>query len=346
MKRRMFAILIPLVAFAPLATAQTRSYDLHSGQWIETRTPTTAPSTQPIANATLDRAEQLLSSPDFGAALPILLDWEKANKKAPDRDRCIYLFSNYFYQQDDYFKSFFYCDELMDEYPDSRLFAAALQHQYDIAHQCLNGYKKVFLGLRIVGTGDEGVEMMFRIQTRSPGSPLAEKALLETADYWFNTRQYDVATEAYHAYLTSYPKSPFMPRIRLRSAFASLAQFSGVKFDVTKLIDARAQLQDIQSKYPELAREENVADVIARIDAAFCQKLLVLGSFYERTHAPKAAVYEYRFLIQTYPKSPEAADARSRLAAMPPSVLDDPAPAFAASYAPSVETEPVQVHTN
>ena len=115
------------------------------------------------------RREQLLAQHEPKAAKKILLAWEKGHKKSPVRDRCILLLADVFYQQDDHTKAFFYCDELLDEYPESKLYPAALQKQFDIAYQYMNGYKDKFLGMRILDMGSEAVEMMWRIQQRSPG---------------------------------------------------------------------------------------------------------------------------------------------------------------------------------
>ena len=218
----------------------------------------------------LDQAEVLLKQQDPKAAKKILLAWEKDHKKSPSRDRCIFLLADVFYQQDDRFKSFFYCDELMDEYPESKLFQAALQWQFDIANAYLKGYKDTFLGMRIVDEGAEAVEMMWRIQQRAPGSPLAELGLLYTADYYFNDQDYDLAEDAYNFYIHSYPNSGRVPQVKLRAAFSSLAQFRGVKFDASNIIDARTQLVVIQKEYPEMAVEENIQTVIDQIDMRVC----------------------------------------------------------------------------
>ena len=50
-----------------------------------------------------------------------------------------------------------------------------------------------FLGLAILDESDAGVAMMFRIQQRSPGSPLAERALLKTANYYFDNQDFDLS---------------------------------------------------------------------------------------------------------------------------------------------------------
>jgi outer membrane assembly lipoprotein YfiO len=326
------ALCLPLAGIARGADNQTWEY--REGRWIEIPRPMVA---QVVDDPVIDQAEQLLVQHDHHTAKKILLKWEKTHKHSPVRDRCIFLLSEVYFQQDDRLDSFFYCDELMDEYPESKLFQAALQRQYDIADAYLGGYKDRFLFMRILDRGSEAIQMMWRIQQRSPGSPQAEHAMLRTADYYFSDREYDLAEDTYNAYAHSYPGSDEIPRVKLRAAFSSLAQFRGVKFEATSIIDARAQLLDIQKKYPDLAVEENVQTVIDQIDSAFCKKLLDQAEFYERTHEMRGAVYMYRFLAQTYPESPEADEATRRLTHFKVSLLAEAPPPWAAGFAPSTE---------
>jgi outer membrane protein assembly factor BamD (BamD/ComL family) len=316
------------------AAPEPRAWELRDGQWVDVARPA---DTRPVDEPELDHAEQLLNQGDYHNAKNVLIAWEKVNKKNPSRDRCIFLFSDLFFQTDDRIKSFFYCDELMDEYPESNLFQAALARQFKIADDYLGGYKDMFLFMRIISRGSEGVQMMWRIQQRAPGSTFAERALLRTADYYYGSQEYDLAEDVYNFYIKSYPSSPEIPIVRLHAAFSSLAQFRGVKFEATSIIDARTQLLDIQRDYPELAAEYNVATVIDQIDSAFANKLLDQAEFYDRTHVPRGAIYLYRFLAQTYPESPEAATARRRLAEFTPSELVESPPPPASGYAPATE---------
>jgi outer membrane assembly lipoprotein YfiO len=310
------------------------TWEFHGGYWVDVH-PDGPP--QHIYEPVLDEAEALLARGQYKPAKKMLLAWEKTHKKSPVRDRCILLLADVFYQADDRIKSFYYCDELMDEYPSSPLFGQALQKQFNIADAFLNGYRRVFLWFRFLDASEEGIEMMYRIQERAPGSPLAEKALLHTADYYYNDQDYDLAFDCYTSYVQRYPRSERIPRVKLRAAFSCLAQFRGVKFDATSLIDARAQLIDIEKAYPDMAQEENLPSVVDQIDSAFAKKILEMARFYERTHEPKGAVYQYRFLCETYPDSPEAAQARARLSELPETVLVEAGPPPAPGYAPATQ---------
>jgi outer membrane protein assembly factor BamD (BamD/ComL family) len=115
--------------------------------------------------------------------------------------------------------------------------------------------------------------------------------------------------------------------VKLRQAFANYAQFRGLRFDATPLVDARAQLNEIVAQYPELAQEEGLPAVLERIDRTFAEKLYVTADFYRRTHEPRAAAYTYRYLIDAYPNTPEAQKAQQALARFPASAREEPSPA-------------------
>lgn len=311
-------------AIAP-STAPTQT-------WTRTGPGAWAPSTQPTAttqrvdNPTLDRVDRLLAARRHKPARKLVLGWLRKNRRAPDRDRGVFLLAEAYYQYGDRVRAFYHLDELLDLHPESRLFYPAMEKQYEIADRFLRGYKRRLLGVPILGGQEEGIDMLFRIQERAPGSPLAERALLRTADFYYHRGDYDLAADAYAAYARGYPRSPVIPRVKLRQAFASLAQFRGRYYDVTPLIDARAQLESIHAAYPELAAEEGVAGVLARIDRSMADKMFWTADFYRRTKEPRAAVYTYRYLINRYPTSPEAGRARRQLERMPQWALADPAP--------------------
>jgi len=83
------------------------------------------------------------------------------------------------------------------------------------------------------------------------------------------------------------PASPEIPRVKLRAAFSSLAQFRGIKIEATSIIDARSQLMEIQKTYPDLQSKKTCKTVLDQIDSAFAKKLLDQGEFYERTTNPR-----------------------------------------------------------
>jgi outer membrane assembly lipoprotein YfiO len=316
-------VVIVIGLIATLARADVPSWELKTGGGWHL---TTAPATQPIHDETLDRAEQMMQHGQVGPSKKIVVNWIKNHNGSPIRDRGVYLLGECNYLMGNRTLAFYNFDELLDQYPDSRYFYPALQRQYDIADAYLRGYKNRFLGLPILGAEIEATEMLYRIQQRSPGSPLAEKALLRVADYYYSNGDFDMASDAYAAYIRGYPRSPHIARVRLRQAFSALAQFRGTKYDATPIIDARQQLQDLSAAYPQLAEEENIPAIVVRIDKALARKLLEVGDFYRRTSKPSAAVYYYRYLMGAYPDFREAQIAQRRMSQLPQWAQDQPYP--------------------
>jgi outer membrane assembly lipoprotein YfiO len=307
-------LLLGLGAGVPmLLGAEAQSWEFRNGRWEQV----SAQVAQATPDPALDQIEQLISVNQPNAARKLALQWLKTNKSSPNRDRALFLLAEAYFRLGDRIWSFYQYDELLDNYAESRLYYPALQRQYDIADAFLRGFKRKFLWMRILGAEEEAVEMLYRIQQRSPGSPIAEKALLRTADYYYSDGQYDLAADVYAAYARSYPRSSVIQTVRLRQAFSYYAQFRGVRFDPTPMTDARAQLVDLIKEYPEMARQENLPAFIERIDATFARKLYVTANYFERVHEPKAMAYYYQYLVKTYPNSPEADKARKILSELP-----------------------------
>lgn len=304
--------------------SQVSEYAGH-GQWHEIST-TPKPTPDSISNPILDAVERLLDGRRISEAHDLISPWLKQNPAAPDRDRGLFLLAEIYYQQDDRLTAFYHLDELMDKYPGSRFFGPALQKQYNIGDAFLSGYQRKLFGLHILSADDEGIEILYRVQERSPGSALAERALLRTADYYFRTSQFDLAGDAYGAFARAYPRSPDVSYVKLREAFSSLAQFRGVRYDSTPLLDARSQFIEVIDKYPDLAAQENVKDRVDRIDNTLADKLYVTGDFYTRTSKPIAAAYSYRYMLQKYPGAPIAGTVRAALAQLPTDARNAPPP--------------------
>jgi outer membrane assembly lipoprotein YfiO len=323
------AVFVLAFGFGATVHAQSRTWDYRgAGQWTQQRKDLAQSrlSSELVDNPTLDRVDRLLAQHKHGPARQIVLAWLKQNPKAPDRDRGLFLLAEAYYQYGDRTRAFYHLDELMDYYGESRLFYPALEKQFQIADAYLRGYKNRLFGIPLLGAQEDGIEMLFRIQERAPGSPLAERAVLRTADYYYDHAQYDLAADVYAHYARRYPRSPVLPRVQLRRAFASLAQFRGLNYDATPLVDAKAQLEAIRVAFPQMAEDENVPSVIERINATLAAKLYHTADFYVRTHAPRSAAYTYRYLISRYPESRDAAKAQRQLERLPQWALSDPLP--------------------
>lgn len=296
--------------------AAPETWELRDGRWQKVSAVETAVAPR-AADPTLDAIERMITSHHYSGARKRLVAWFKSNAGHKEYDRALYLMAEALYGYGDRLRAFYYCDQLMDEHPESDYFYKALEKQYQIADAYLDGYKRRILGVPLLWADSEAIEMLFRIQQRSPGSPLAERALLRSADYYYKNKDYDIAGDVYAAYIKSYSRSPNIPQVRLRRAYANLAQFRGERFDPTPILDARQQMVEIVQDYPDLAKEEGLEELIVRVDDTIARKMAYTGDFYRRTHLPKSSAYVYRDLLNRYPDSPSAAKATKAIPNLP-----------------------------
>lgn len=290
------------------AAVAPKTFELNDGRFTEV--PTTNPAELPKPDPTLQRIETLIDRKQFAAADKESLNWLLARRGDPNYDLGLYLHAQALNGNGDPIKAFYYCDQLLDTYPASAYYAQGLELQYNLAESLLSGRKLSFAGLKILDGSDDGIEMMFRIQQRSPGSPLAERALRRTADYYFASGDFDLAADAYGAHASAYPRNPNLPEILLRQAFSNYAQFTGVKFDPTPLVNARQQMSNLIAQYPQIAQRENIPSFVDSIDQTLARKLWVTADFYKRTNKPDAVSNTLKVLVKAYPQSDEAQRAR------------------------------------
>jgi outer membrane assembly lipoprotein YfiO len=336
-------IFISSLTASNASAAEPKTWEMSSpGHWQQVDTPaatTTTPTQPPQPVPTLDDVERLLRQNKNREAKKLAIDWVVANPHHPQRDRGLFLVAQSLYQYGNRLRAYYYLDELMDEYPESSFYQPALEKQFQIADRYLKGYKRRFLGIPTFHAYDEAVEMLFRIQHRSPGSQIAERALLRTANYYYQDAQYDFAADTYAHYLRSYPRSPLTPRVRLRQAYSMYAQFRGPRFDATPAIDAREQLRELIAQYSELAQEENLPALVQQIDQTLVKKLFVTADFYRRTREPVGAAYTYQYVVKAYPNTDEADQAALALKELPQwAVNAAPNPAITPGYAPGTQS--------
>lgn len=214
-------------------------------------------------------------------------------------------------------------------------FTTALERERRLAEIFLNGWKRKFLGMSIIPTREEAVEILVRIQERVPGSAMGEEASLRLGDWYFETADMDMAVEAYSVFLQNYPDSRSDAYVLRRIIEASLARFSGPKFDSTGLIEARQRIAEYTKKYPLEAQKLGATALLLRIGESLALRDFFNANWYERRGEAVSAAVLYRRLIALHPGTQAAHDATARLVELRLPLVDARDPALLAKPAPA-----------
>ena len=319
MVRRMMQVLTAAVFALGLASVVSVGYgappgwELREGSWV--------PVVQPGAGTPEAQVAGMIEDLHSGRTKDVIKNakaWIKANKTHPLVPQVLLLQGDAEVARGNKYRALYSYEDILNNYPTSDLYGPVLQKEYDIADAFLKGYKRKFLGIRFLPVREDAVELLDRIQDRQRGSPLAEQAGMRAADYFYETGQFQEALDSYNDFLKRYPYSQYVRKAEVRRAEASLGNFHGVRFDLTPLLDARERLVAIQQIFPQTAESLQVPALEDRIYQMEGRKELEIARYYWRAGRKHAAGYYYKRVIQNWPDTQYALDARKELAARLP----------------------------
>ncbi|MCC6659613.1 MAG: outer membrane protein assembly factor BamD [Phycisphaerales bacterium] len=295
---RYLSVLVLLAALP--AWGQTSQFTLGpDGQWVAGQAP------EPGSDgAILADARRLLAEGEPGKALDLLKPWLKEHAHTDNALLpAMYLARGDAYVADgDEYEALYDYEYLCRQYPGTPEFITAVERELEIATRYVNGLNRKRFGLRIASATSEGVELLIRVQERTPGSGLAERALLELADYYYRKRDYPMSVESYDIFLKNYPRSRYRMQAMLRLVRSYIANYKGARYDNSGLQEARALTQDFMVSYPLDARRAKLDDsLVSRIDEAAAAQMLVRAHAYDRRRDPVSSRATLRRLIEKYP---------------------------------------------
>ncbi|MBM4052674.1 MAG: outer membrane protein assembly factor BamD [Planctomycetes bacterium] len=294
---RMLAILAPIALAVP-CLGQTQVLD-DNDQWVA---PAGVAPGSPEGRLQIVR--EALAGGEYARAQKLADAWLESFPASGLRARCLLARGDAIWKGGNEYDALFDYEEVARRYPSSDVFVLALQREYTIACAYADGLKRRWFGtLRIVDATDEAVEMLIRIQERLPGSQLAEQSGMRLADHYFDTRQLDMAAEAYDLFVQNYPRSPQIDKARLRLIYSYCASFRGPAHSAKGLVEAQIRLRELEVRAPMLANRIGAEALLVRIDESEARKLLMEARWYIAQDDLVGAERFIRRLVTRFPRS-------------------------------------------
>jgi len=239
------------------------------------------------------------------AALKLLERWIAKNQDSIWRDRALFLQGQALFDRGLYYQAFEVYEKLLDEYGSSGFFQAALEQQMAIAKAFMSGKKRKVWKFIPVSARTEALEILDRIYQRWPGSELAAEALMLQGDYYYDRGRFIEAQQTYQLIVEHYQRSGFFARALLRNAEATHGQYLGSLYESGCLTDARIRYEQYRARFPEKARQIDVAARIEKIDQQQGQKCLSIADYYTRTGRYDSARYYNDYVAKRWPDAKE-----------------------------------------
>ncbi len=172
-------------------------------------------------------------------------------------------------------------DAFMSKYPESGLYEAAMDREFEMATAYLGGEKRRVLGIFRISSYDEGEKIMDKIIDRAGNMPIAEKAALAVAESYEKRKKFNEAYLRWSDISSRWPSGQIGEDSLLAMARCKHAAYRGPKYDASGLVSAKSYYENFQQRYPKDAEKINVGEKLKQINEQLAYKEYETGRYYE-----------------------------------------------------------------
>jgi outer membrane protein assembly factor BamD len=146
-----------------------------------------------------------------------------------------------------------------------------------------------------------------------PFSDNAEIARLRIAHAYYLGGEYDKSIAAFNDFERLHPTSPALPFVEYSIGMAYLDQARPLDRDKAATENAKLQFERVISRYGGSLYGRLAAFRIGQCDELLAGHELKVGEYYASIGKQEAALSRYRYLLEQYPRTDAAVEARRRL---------------------------------
>jgi TolA-binding protein len=169
------------------------------------------------------------------------------------------------------------------------------------------------------------------IRLNDPTGPLADDAVMATANSYFLRGRWGDADAQYDVLRKEYPRSEHQYEAHILGLQCKLRKYHGPSYDGKPLEEAQLLVKQLKIQFSDKLNPEQkqrLAETDAQLHRELAQREYNMGEHFDGIEEYGSARYYYAEVIKNYPDSQLAADARQRLAEIgslperPSSILD------------------------
>lgn len=205
-------------------------------------------------------------------------------------------------------------EKFLDNYPQSKLYQAALDRNFAIAKAFLAGRKKKVLGIFRLKGYAEGEKIMDNISDRTGSSPVAGKAVIAVAKSCQERNKFSEAYYKWSEISSRWPTGQTGKEALFYMAGCKHAAYEGPAYDSACLLSAKSYYQKCRLIYPDEAKKLKLDNKIQQINEQMAYKQFTIGSYYQRTGDRQAANLYYQMVIDNWPNTTAGKMAQAAMA--------------------------------
>ncbi len=202
---------------------------------------------------------------------------------------------------------------LIDRYPYSEHVDEAVAREFELAERMMDGEGPSFMGIGMFSATDKAANLYKHIVRSAPYGPYGARAQYQLGHAYVKLGELAQAERAFQTVMDNYPNSPAASEAKYQIARVTYRSSLTEEYHMAKTEQAIQKFEGFAKTFPrsELAYEAN--EMISELRAKKAKNVYDIGSFYqERSRYPSARLY-YRDVLNQFPDTIYAAEAKLRL---------------------------------
>lgn len=241
-----------------------------------------------------------------------------------EQDALFYLAESYFFANE-YSKAVSKYGDLLDKYPNTQHLDKVVRRQFDIARYWEKHHEydphwvttpNAFDDTRPwFDTLGNAIKTYENIRLKDPTGPLADDAIMATANSYFLRGRYSDADYHYQILRQEYPQSEHQFEAHILGLQSKIREYQGPNYDGTPLEEAKKLVKQIKQQFgSELSTEERerLNTQLAELNEALAERDFAVAQYYDETEHYVSAKYYYAKIVHDYPTSTLGTKSRER----------------------------------
>ena len=208
-------------------------------------------------------------------------------------------------------RAFYEYQALVQKYPRSPDFEAALQAQYTIGKAYLDGKRVDVYGVPTLPSMAKAQEMFQKIVTNAPYSRIAPLAQYGIGQALEKSGSITATVNAYQQVVDRYPNSDVAPNALYQIGYVYFQASRSTGYDQTAAVRAQEAFDDFLLRYPNSEKVPQAQDNLKTLQGRKTENSYTIAKYYDKQKNYKAAYVYYNEVVQQQPDSPEAVKSKA-----------------------------------
>ncbi len=201
----------------------------------------------------------------------------------------------------------------IERYPYNERVEEIIERQYMIGTHFLEGEKAKIMGMKILPALDKAAEIFTQVVENSPFGRYADIAQYKAAEAYKKLEYYEEAVIAYQKLIDEYPQSPLVEDAKYQIAQCTYFVSRDPYYDQEFTDRAIESYEKILQKSDDSELSEEAQNTLARLREKKAMSSFDTAQFYERMKRYNSALIYYREILETYPDTQVALEARKKI---------------------------------